>query len=237
MLRKFFAFMICVAAAHSAIAATCVNDTYAVKYDCGIGTKRSLPADATVRYNTAFTPKMLSKSNCTEPDGGYVINGIEIWVNDEYKGAYTTNAVNFKYLYTSDMTIKPHYVNSAPENLYSLRAINGMGSWWNGGTRQWNVMFSYGVVSGVSACNEVAPGNTQDAWDTGWTEYGEQEHTGGKYCWCKMTSPQPKKTAWVYWGMRGSEDCEKNCASHCANDVRYGQYYRGAMFRLLRDDI
>lgn len=237
MSRKIFISLCCLFVMRTAIAATCVSDTYTVKYDCGIGEKISLPADATVRYNAAFTPKMLSKSNCVEPDGGYAINGIEIWVNDEYKGAHTTSTVSFTYLYTSDITIRPHYVNSVPDNLYSLRAINGIGYWWNAGQQLWNVIFPYGVVSGTAACNEVVPGNTQDGWDTGWTEYGDMENTGGKYCWCKMTSPQPAKTAWVYWGMRSVSDCTKNCASHCANDVRYGQYYRGAMFRLLRDDI
>lgn len=97
----------------------------------------------------------------------------------------------------------------------------------------WGVKFSYGTVSGVSACSDLSgsyateSGNQQRV-ESAYTSKATSNPTG-KNCYCKMTNPSSAR--WVFGSsLSDASDCALNCPNYCAAYVRNYAGFRGAVF-------
>ena len=87
---------------------------------------------------------------------------------------------------------------------------------------EWCVVFPKYTVKGKAVCNSTT-GTYAVAISS------EQHQSGGKECWCKMTSP--KESSWVFWDTYGdSAGCAADCAFTCAFIVSGDSVFRGAVF-------
>ena len=79
------------------------------------------------------------------------------------------------------------------------------------GVTNWSAVFSYGTLSGISAC-------TADAGSRFNVDETKNFAAGGSgsQCWCKMTSPAT--SGWVYITSLGST-CNNKCAYICAQNI------------------
>ena len=82
-------------------------------------------------------------------------------------------------------------------------------------TSTWRVVFPYGTITGISACLNYNPGQSDQA-NNGTVLGGEQL---GYRCWCKMTHPAVSK--WVlgydYGSGVGTSGCVSRCAQFCSS--------------------
>ena len=97
-------------------------------------------------------------------------------------------------------------------------------------TFTWHAVFSYGTITGISACLNYNSGQSDQA-NNGTVFGGEQK---GNYCWCKITHPAVSK--WVYTG-NNTSDCATACTGYCKSYVggsassNVGK--RGALFKTI----
>jgi len=102
--------------------------------------------------------------------------------------------------------------------------IGGSGT-GDSNTGTWRANFSYGYISGISACLNINKGKTKGGWvenltytnNNGETKTVVGSERYGRYCWCKATHPISSR--WVYASDRGSvSGCSSNCGGGCGVD-------------------
>ena len=95
--------------------------------------------------------------------------------------------------------------------------------------KTWEVVTSYGTVSGLAVCNST-PGTYKGATNTDFPMA-----TTGIYCWCKITSPATSQ--WVFSiegdvGYQSDSICASDCANHCSVYIGHSEKidYRTSIF-------
>ena len=100
---------------------------------------------------------------------------------------------------------------------------------------QWDVVFDYGRITGISKCSDKAPDDityTGNAWN-GRQYYktsfkvGTPGNTPGIYCYCNITGPSG--TNWVNQPIEGN-DCNNRCSGMCAFSAEQSEAFRKALF-------
>ena len=79
------------------------------------------------------------------------------------------------------------------------------------GVTNWSAVFSYGTLSGISACTEEQGDNFEVDETKNFAAGGS-----GTSCWCKMTSPAT--SGWTYITGLGTT-CNNKCAYICAQNI------------------
>ena len=110
-------------------------------------------------------------------------------------------------------------------------SIFGTSFTFNNSSGTWKTVFSYGNVSGISACVSIAPTGSQGSTKT--TDGTPLDATGGEtagqYCWCKMTHPM--SSLWAFSYVYGSAaHCASACANACGLYVRSDAALRSGLF-------
>lgn len=96
-------------------------------------------------------------------------------------------------------------------------------------TSTWRVRFSYGTITGISACLNYNSSQSDQA-NNGTVLGGEQT---GYRCWCKMTHPAVSK--WVYYTESNNiNGCVANCPTWCVSMIG-GESYRKTFFKTITD--
>lgn len=219
---------------HNLMAETCVSENYTVSYSCGDGTATgTLPSNQVATFGSDFTPVLLNTNHCTPPSGK-VIDGIEIWLDDAYNGAFSRTAAKFTYYYASNIVIKPRYIGTADINtLWALRGLNGVSYTYNTSERTWQTVFPYGIVSGIAACSNVKPKSSVAGWNAGVVAEDQNAITeeSGLVCYCKMTEPTADASPWVLANIyANASTCSANCALNCGNCARISAVFRASAF-------
>ena len=97
----------------------------------------------------------------------------------------------------------------------------------------WSITFSYGTISGTSACLETGNGQSTGVYIDNLQEKGQPvigKETNGKYCWCKLTNPS--ESAWVFNIARSSAaDCASICARACGNNIKNDANLRKGLYQ------
>lgn len=100
-------------------------------------------------------------------------------------------------------------------------------------TSTWRVVFSYGTITGISACLNYYNSSQTGEANNGTVLGGEQL---GYRCWCKMTHPAVSK--WVlgydFGSGAGTSGCVANCPARCTS-VLGGESYRKTLFKTITD--
>ena len=112
-------------------------------------------------------------------------------------------------------------------------SINGTGGSHSqtstGGTGDWNTIFSYGRVYGVSACVSQNYGSVVDEiTDNGAIVTGGESNGG--FCYCKMLHPAVSR--WVFHYSGTAANCAANCAYSCEYNYGGGGLRINALFRM-----
>ncbi len=109
---------------------------------------------------------------------------------------------------------------------------NGTGYDYDNNVGKWTTTFSWGTVSGVSAClssnySKSLGGTVSQLSDSGARVIGGEQN--GRYCWCKMT--HPAVSLWAFSNTFSSApDCASNCTSNCGAGVRSHASRRAGLF-------
>lgn len=110
-------------------------------------------------------------------------------------------------------------------------SINGVSYMYNNSAGTWKVVFSYGNVSGISACVSIAPTGGQGSTKTtdGTPLDANGGETAGQYCWCKMTHPM--SSLWAFRENYGTAAvCASRCSGHCGSHVQDYASLRSGLF-------
>ena len=100
-------------------------------------------------------------------------------------------------------------------------SINGNGRDYNKDYSTWWTSFSYGTISGISAClssnyGKLRGGYVSDLHDDNKLVVGGEKN--GQYCWCRMT--HPALSLWAYYYDTGSMTaCGTDCANNCGRGI------------------
>ena len=91
---------------------------------------------------------------------------------------------------------------------------------------QWEVQFSYGLVSGKSKCSST---------NGTYLQSGNPVSSDGQYCWCQVLTNenrvQASSPSWVFYiDDRSASECEGYCAIACAYGVLARSDFRAALF-------
>ena len=111
------------------------------------------------------------------------------------------------------------------------------GSTYDNTAGTWTARFSYGNISGISACLNSNRGKGMGGWVANLTDTDNNgdEHTVvgsekyGRYCWCRMTHPVASR--WVFNYDSGSaSSCASNCTNNCGNNAQNNVALRVGLF-------
>ena len=109
--------------------------------------------------------------------------------------------------------------------------IGGTGNTYDNTAGTWRTTFSYGAISGISACLSSNYSKSQGGYIYGLTDNGNPvvgaERNGG-HCWCKMTHPMA--SAWVFNDSNSASYCASNCTFYCAYYARSYAALRVGLF-------
>lgn len=236
---KKILFIICVAfISGGADGATeaCVRTAYNVKYTCGDGTLIGvLPDDAAAEYGKTFYGVAINGSMC-EPPEGYELSGTALYI-ENVESAWFSGSVSFVYNYTMDAELRAYYV-AKPEakiaSVYDVVANDKGGTASYPGdqtTGEWQIVFPYGVVKGVSRCSSIKEPEIEVAMIPLNQDAIENDQAGGSYCYCKMTEPYVVDNPWILRTGGGCSvyDCAVSCASRIS-DINAGRPWRLSLF-------
>ena len=119
-------------------------------------------------------------------------------------------------------------------------SISGINYGYNSNDGSWVQVYSYGRVSGISACLSSTHGQVScqgavahlyDTDNNGKTKLVTGSEFYGTYCWCRIT--HPVKSLWTYRSPRGNT-CAATCAEDCAKTITAGyKGFREAMYRTI----
>ena len=112
---------------------------------------------------------------------------------------------------------------------------NGNNNSYDNNVGTWSTTFSWGTVSGISACLTSSQGKSMGGTVSQLTDEGvrviggERNDTTRKYCWCKMTHPAVSLWAFHITNSSASE-CASTCAGRCGNYVLDSSSLRAGLF-------
>ena len=101
-------------------------------------------------------------------------------------------------------------------------SIGGNSYTYSNTTGSWQTVFSYGTVTGISAC--LTTGGSYGVANQNIDAVGGE--TLGGNCWCKMTHPMA--SAWVFSNSRSF--CASDCADVCGYRVQLYAAFRSGLF-------
>lgn len=234
--------------------ADCAMETYNVTYSCGDGTLadgKTLPETSTATYGETVTVSAIGLKDCNPPSDEYKYGGQSIYVNGQqvadsgrwnwkyYQNTGTAAGFSFKYLFLSDIEIRPKWVKAMTKentNAYLGSYVDGytseLGVTWNHDQRDsnlgsetdgdvpgyWAAHYPWGWMEGEAVCTPF--------YENDWLSEGrpfyvpvEQdkvvEQIWGYNCYCRVTAPFESK--WMFRFSNGWYGCDVNCEATCAD--------------------
>jgi len=110
--------------------------------------------------------------------------------------------------------------------------VNGSSSEHVDATKIWKVVYNYGTITGLAACNDIS-----GTVGTPQTNLFTNAADVGRYCWCKMepVSAYNKTTGitsyWVFLnGYTDASTCASTCTGACKNAMSSDATFRSSVF-------
>ena len=236
---KYFGLILVVILCKNGYAIVCgdsnLSSGFKIHYSCGAGTLKSgqtLPESTSVVFGASVQPVNITTTYCTAP-ANHVWNGQEIVVNGEVVAFNTTRGASptFKYKYTHDITVQPHWVPLVTKELAEstldlyIGHENGLtGSRFETNWSNWtwtSIGYAF-YLQGAAFCSPIEPQNTNlsaGIIPNNQTEL-EAEYArrarDGRVCYCKMTNPSVEGSRWIVGNIYPSAgSCTYDCVSMC----------------------